>query len=134
MPIRVQRKRTKGWKMPENTVYVGRGSRWGNPFPTHEYERDGHGDKTGRKVEVRSPEEAVNFYANWLLPYRHHGPTSNLESFYLSEANLRDIKEELCGKNLACWCPLGKPCHADVLLEIANTPQPHEQTTGMKEK
>jgi hypothetical protein len=31
-PIRIQRKRTKGWKMPENTVYVGRGSKWGNPF------------------------------------------------------------------------------------------------------
>lgn len=32
MPQRIQRKRTKGWKMPPNTVYVGRGSRWGNPF------------------------------------------------------------------------------------------------------
>jgi hypothetical protein len=31
-PVRIQRKRTPGWKMPENTVYVGRGSRWGNPF------------------------------------------------------------------------------------------------------
>lgn len=31
-PKRIQRKRTKGWKMPENTIYVGRGSKWGNPF------------------------------------------------------------------------------------------------------
>lgn len=31
-PKRIQRKRTKGWKMPENTVYVGRGSKWGNPY------------------------------------------------------------------------------------------------------
>jgi hypothetical protein len=31
-PIRIQRKRTKGWKLPPNTVYVGRGSKWGNPF------------------------------------------------------------------------------------------------------
>jgi hypothetical protein len=31
-PVRIQRKRTKGWKMPPNTVYVGRGSQWGNPF------------------------------------------------------------------------------------------------------
>lgn len=31
-PQRIQRKRTKGWKMPENTVYVGRPSKWGNPF------------------------------------------------------------------------------------------------------
>lgn len=32
MPERIQRKRTKGWKMPPNTVYVGRGSKWGNPY------------------------------------------------------------------------------------------------------
>ena len=31
MPQRIQRKRTKGWKMPAGTVYVGRGSKWGNP-------------------------------------------------------------------------------------------------------
>ena len=31
-PIRIQRKRTKGWRMPPNTVYVGRPSKWGNPF------------------------------------------------------------------------------------------------------
>lgn len=31
-PKRVQRQRVKGWKMPANTVYVGRGSKWGNPF------------------------------------------------------------------------------------------------------
>lgn len=39
MPIRVQRKRTKGWKMPPNTVYVGRPSKWGNPFGVIEYGR-----------------------------------------------------------------------------------------------
>ena len=32
-PIRIQRKRTKGWRMPPNTVYVGRPTIWGNPFP-----------------------------------------------------------------------------------------------------
>jgi hypothetical protein len=32
MPIRIQRKRSKGWRMPPNTIYVGRGSKWGNPF------------------------------------------------------------------------------------------------------
>lgn len=31
-PTRIQRKRSKGWKMPENTVYVGRPTKWGNPF------------------------------------------------------------------------------------------------------
>ena len=36
-PKRIQRKRTKGWRMPDNTVYVGRGSKWGNPFTVKEY-------------------------------------------------------------------------------------------------
>jgi hypothetical protein len=34
MTIRIQRQRTKGWRMPEGAVYVGRPSAWGNPFPT----------------------------------------------------------------------------------------------------
>ena len=32
------------------------------------------------------------------------------------------VKHHLAGKNLACWCPLDQPCHADVLLKIANSP------------
>lgn len=32
-PVRIQRRRTKGWRMPEGAVYVGRPSPWGNPFP-----------------------------------------------------------------------------------------------------
>lgn len=39
MPVRIQRKRTKGWKMPAGAVYVGRGSKWGNPFTL---ENSGH--------------------------------------------------------------------------------------------
>ena len=40
MPRRVQRKRTKGWRMPANTLYVGRPSRWGNPFDVESYGRE----------------------------------------------------------------------------------------------
>lgn len=35
-----------------------------------------------------------------------------------------DVRRELAGADLACWCPLGEPCHADVLLEVANRPLP----------
>jgi hypothetical protein len=34
-PHRIQRKRTKGWCMPPNTIYVGRPTKWGNPFTAH---------------------------------------------------------------------------------------------------
>lgn len=105
-PIRIQRKRTKGWRMPPNTVYVGRGSEWGNPYIVGV-----HGDAR----------ECIAQYARDLFPYRHTGPTSTLMDLYISEAHLHRL-EKLRGKNLACWCPLDQPCHADLLLEEANAP------------
>jgi hypothetical protein len=90
MPQRVQRKREKGWKMPLNTVYVGRPTKWGNPF---------------RVGLVANALEAVELFA--ALPF--------------SENRLAEIRRELRGKNLACWCPLDQPCHADVLLRLANS-------------
>ena len=90
-PKRIQRRRTKGWRMPKNTLYVGRGSKWGNPFVVCSY---------------RTAEQAVDEYKK-------------------SIAKFDDCKEyiqrELKGKNLACWCPLDSPCHADILLDIANS-------------
>jgi uncharacterized protein DUF4326 len=105
MPIRVQRKRQKGWRKPPQTVYVGRPSAWENPFVVG---KDG------------TAEECIQKYLDYLLPYRHHGKNSGMDKFYLSEMHFRGIKEELAGKNLMCWCPLDKPCHADALLKIAN--------------
>ncbi len=105
MPQRIQRKRTKGWKAPEGAIYVGRGSRWGNPFIV---------GKDGDSAEC------VRKYEDQLTPYRHHGPTSDLGSLYLSMANIEDIERELRGKDLMCWCPLDQACHADTLLRIAN--------------
>lgn len=102
--MRVTRKRTRGWKMPENTVYVGRGSRFGNDFVVGE---DG------------AREEVIQKFAKQMLPYTHQ--SGSLEDFYVSEANLNDI-ETLKGKNLACWCKADKACHADLLLEWANLP------------
>lgn len=89
MPKRIQRKRTKGWRMPKNTVYVGRPTKWGNMY------------KVGRDGTAN---ECVLKY-KWWLDF-----TKRIENM-----------EELRGKDLACWCPLNQPCHADVLLEIANS-------------
>ncbi len=100
-PIRVQRQRTKGWKMPANTVYVGRPTLWGNP-----YEIGTHSNALGRAV--KTVEEAVRLYREviWDAPDARH-----MAGY---------AREQLRGKNLACWCRLDQPCHADVLLEIAN--------------
>lgn len=96
-PVRVQRKRTQGWKMPANTVYVGRPTKWGNPFVGASAMKN-YTDMTAQDVWV--------------------GFARRLSSAVpLSRA---DVRRELRGKNLACFCPLDQPCHADVLLEIAN--------------
>lgn len=105
MPERIRRKRTKGWRMPPNTVYVGRPTKWGNPFIVgreivRERMEPGGGQKS---VTVADADHAVRLYRRFLSP------------------RLRIVAEwELRGKNLACWCPLDQPCHADVLLELAN--------------
>ena len=100
-PVRVQRKRSKGWRMPPNTVSVCRPGPWGNPFRVSGYE-----NPNGLQREVLQ-QFAVDDFKNCLfqgrLPYTEE-----------------DIKRELRGRNLACWCREGAPCHADVLLEIAN--------------
>lgn len=124
-PRRIQRQRTKGWKMPANTIYVGRPTRFGNPFLTHADERDGHGEKTGRRIEIRSAEEAVSLYRKWLgkaMRSAEFDRKADINS-YMLYFDRKIICEEIAtlrGKNLACWCPLDQPCHADVLLELAN--------------
>lgn len=97
-PKRIQRKRTKGWRMPPNTVYVGRGSTWGNPF---------------RVGMVGVPDNATAVERFRRLIDR---PESHRYFVFTRER----IKTDLQGKNLACWCKDNEPCHADVLLELAN--------------
>lgn len=143
-PRRIQRRRTKGWRMPENTVYVGRGSKWGNPYRVGEaqvrmpaldggeWERDGRlhkvsGEKnfycigtdasgmpfgSWHQVEYATAEQCIELYRR------------DLKRSFLGNGIYARIRNELAGKNLACWCAEDQPCHADVLLEIANGDQP----------
>lgn len=105
MPDRIQRKRTKGWRAPKGAVYVGRGTRWGNPYivgktivpPVCAY--------TPKPVHVRDAAHAVRLYKRWLLG---------------SVVRCEDLVPLLAGRDLMCWCPLDAPCHADVLLSLAN--------------
>lgn len=105
-PIRIQRKRTKGWRMPENTVYVGRGSRFGNPY------RVGDDNEVGHLTQ----QEAVDAFENLVHWVNEGGTTTDEHDCLLFE----NIVRELRGKNLACWCKENEPCHADILLAMAN--------------
>lgn len=91
--------------MPPNTVYVGRPSKWGNPFRVSNGDCP-HPDCGPRSHPPLTPEKAVAAYRDWILGY--------------PDLTLPVLREQLRGKNLACWCPLDQPCHADVLIELAN--------------
>jgi hypothetical protein len=91
VPQRFQRSRRKGSRLPADVVVVTRPTKWGNPHPL----------TLGRA-------EAVRRYRDDLLAGR-------------LSVGVDDVRRELKGRDLACYCPLDGPCHADVLLEIANS-------------
>lgn len=104
-PRRLQLRRSKGWRMPENTVKVDRTTKWGNPYKVGE---DG------------TAAECVDLYRALLSGYLCLTSKATLELQRKSVAVVAACHEELRGKNLGCWCRADKPCHADVLLEVAN--------------
>lgn len=126
MPERIQLSRRRGWRKPENTVVVSRPSKWGNPFAM----RIPHGE-TLQPTETRAA--LVKQFRMWLLDGYRYDEVVEMVPFIDPQGNVwkataqrttrptrREVKQELRGKNLACWCPLDQPCHADVLLAIAN--------------
>jgi hypothetical protein len=90
MPRRYQRSRRKGARLPAGVIVVTRPSKWGNPHPLD----------IGR-------DESIRRYRDDLLAGR-------------LKVTVDDVRRELRGRDLACYCPLDVVCHADVLLEIAN--------------
>ncbi len=116
-PQRIQLRRTKGWQMPENTVVVARPTKWGNPFVIH---HPGHA-----KAKPMTPALATSGFRSMVekesgwFPVPLPWPKGKIPAQFTTVA---DVQSELRGKNLACWCPLDQPCHADVLLELANAP------------
>ena len=101
MPIRIQLSRKKGSRLPANTVSVARPSRWGNPFRVGDIHHS-----TGERIADVATAVRL-FEAHWFNGSH--------------EENMAPIvRDELRGKNLACWCKPGTPCHADVLLRVAN--------------
>lgn len=106
-PKRSQRKRTKGWRMPENALYVGRPTRWGNPFNWKDADPDLIPAGVARRYAVEAFEE-------WLTLPDQNNELSKIRQWIL------DHVHELRGKHLVCWCKPNEPCHADVLLDLAN--------------
>ncbi len=108
-PQRIQLSRRKGWRMPEDTVKVDRTTGYGNPFVVGEVPSLAFAHVHDRRVE--SAAQAVALFRRHLI-----------ETAKRHDATI-DALVKLRGKNLACWCKPGAPCHADVLLEFANLPE-----------
>jgi hypothetical protein len=106
LPTRVQLRRAKGWRMPENTVKVDRSTRWGNPFVVGK-----HGTQA----------RCVELFTMLLGGYQCISMGADIVQAQLAYIqHAQKHLAELRGKSLACWCRLGTPCHADVLLAAAN--------------
>ena len=125
MPERIQLSRAKGWRKPENTTVVARPSKFGNPITMSDVgaQYPSLDDRAIATLVVRDFEVLAKngtlHFPNWRRLGGERGPIR------WNYPPLDEIRSELAGKNLACWCPLDQPCHADVLLAIANpAPEP----------
>ncbi len=153
-PQRIQRQRTKGWRMPEGAIYVGRQTVWGNPFgplgtpyglvrtgPQH-LERFGRSWDYEGRISAHGTQHNMWFSADdivithvryatraelvELFRLTLTDPTPGMRMAYPSnggrfmKVTVDDIRVQLEGHDLACFCPPYEPCHADVLLELAN--------------
>jgi hypothetical protein len=155
MPERIQRQRTKGWRMPEAAVYVGRPSPWGNPFEWNGKEAPWMALSFGCQADEAGRREAAVLGFRWWvtrgnpkdypgLPGKRKPADAGGGEIEYSSGRIAPIGDvvaglgtmmflrqplamppvpdltPLRGKDLACWCPLAHPCHADVLIELAN--------------
>lgn len=112
MPERIQQRRTKGWRKPEGVISVARGTDWGNPYPVGgDLVLDMASKGWPARALTITPSLAVALYREYLA--QAYGP-----------GIVDQIQRELGGRDLMCWCPVGRPCHGDLLLEIANSARP----------
>ncbi|OWV94233.1 hypothetical protein ATY81_12335 [Rhizobium sp. R72] len=115
-PVRLRLSRSAGFNLQALSkktnglaaVHVGRPGPWGNPFIVGK-----HGDAA----------YCVDLYMALLAGLLRVGADPDIEALERARLFVNENANELRGKNLACWCKHGSPCHADVLLQVANRPQ-----------
>lgn len=115
MPKRIQLSRAKGWRLPAAAVKVDRSTRFGNPYRVGEPIDMKQALRWGWHISPAGQREpaCASCAAEAVARFRHA---------LLWDGAIHDgLREELGGCDLACWCDLDQPCHADVLIEIANS-------------
>lgn len=103
-PVRIQLQRRKGWRIPQDTIKVDRSTKWGNPF---------------RIEPGYSAAQTIENYQQWLLG--NASETRRFAAIHGQPPSIEEIRLELAGKNLACWCAPTLPCHGEILLVLANS-------------
>ena len=114
--------------MPENTVCVDRSSKWGNPFRLigdQIYSDASHRrsvlekwvifDSENLYSKIEGQKKCCELYLQWICGY-----LSNID-IKPCPFTFDEMVKKLKGKNLACYCKLGDPCHADVLIKLLKT-------------
>jgi hypothetical protein len=114
LPVRLRLSRARGFNLQAHSrevnglpaIVVARPGFWGNPFVSSE-----------KGLAART-------FRVWLTGSMR---SSNMLGLRPIRSNLRGLRRVMCeavpnlrSRNLACWCRLDQPCHADVLLELAN--------------
>lgn len=134
-PQRIQRRRTRGWKMPPGALYVGRPTVFGNPWSVSGVTVEGPGwffqtaydgfDDGIDDAIGEAHEFAVQLYRSWLdlgseAPVLKGRPPAEQRPLEAKRASILGQLHILAGHDLACWCPEGLACHSDLLIELAN--------------
>lgn len=126
-PARIQLQRTKGWRMPPATVKVDSSTRWGNPFASSERTADGQAYVILANGFQWLPDShwteagVVTMHEAWVRGQRVLDAETGdpLPAQIAKQLPAPPDLRALAGKNLACWCKHGQPCHAETLLRLA---------------
>ena len=126
-PKRIQLRRSRGWRLPPETVNVARPTKWGNPWRVGDVlgcDMDESEDYRGSAAVITAELACALYRAALLSPPTsyvcHPDGRRTVITGLASGVTAVDVVRELRGRHLACWCPAERPCHADVLLEVAN--------------
>lgn len=113
-PVRIQRSRKEKQVSPNGLpiIYVGRPTKWGNPFKIWQ--------EVGDMLSLLDSGDFL-FYGEGRQVCSHFEAVYLFEKYALTNEFKELVKAELKGKNLSCWCRVTDICHASILLKIANS-------------
>ena len=126
MPRRIRLRRLSTWRKPTGCITVARPTMWGNPWKVTGCTVLGlDGQSTTYPTPNAAAAAAVDWYRLWLVIGTYHEqltlPQPEVDAMEKRRQRILTHLPELRGRDLACWCRDGEPCHANVLIDLAQT-------------